>query len=75
MTRRYDALFGQTTPYMLSLHAAPTGLEDRWQFSAQFYPLMRAPGRIKYLASVEQATNAFTVDVMPESAAQALRTL
>lgn len=75
MTRRYDALFGQTTPYMLSLHAAPVGLEDRWQFSAQFYPLMRAPGRIKYLASVEQATNAFTVDVMPESAARALRAL
>jgi UDPglucose--hexose-1-phosphate uridylyltransferase len=75
ITRRYDALFGQTTPYMLSLHAAPIGLEDRWQFSAQFYPLMRAPGRIKYLASVEQSTGAFTVDVMPESAAQALRAL
>lgn len=75
ITRRYDALFGQTTPYMLSLHAAPVGLEDRWQFSAQFYPLMRAPGRIKYLASVEQSTGAFTVDVMPESAALALRVL
>lgn len=75
MTRRYDALFGETTPYMLSLHAAPIGYEDRWQFSAQFYPLMRAPGRIKYLASVEQSTGAFTVDVMPESAAQALRAL
>jgi len=25
MTRRYDALFGQVTPYMLSLHAAPKG--------------------------------------------------
>lgn len=75
MTRRYDALFGQATPYMLSLHAAPIGLEDHWQFSAQFYPLMRAPGRIKYLASVEQSTGAFTVDVMPESAARALRTL
>ena len=75
MTRRYDALFGQATPYMLSLHAAPVGLEDRWQFSAQFYPLMRAPGRIKYLASVEQSTGTFTVDVMPESAATALRAL
>lgn len=75
MTRRYDALFGEITPYMLSLHAAPVGCEDHWQFSAQFYPLMRAPGRIKYLASVEQSTNAFTVDVMPESAARALRAL
>lgn len=75
MTRRYDALFGETTPYMLSLHAAPVGLEAGWQFSAQFYPLMRAPGRIKYLASVEQSTGAFTVDVMPERAALALRSL
>jgi UDPglucose--hexose-1-phosphate uridylyltransferase len=75
MTRRYDALFGQVTPYMLSLHAAPKGLEDGWQFHAKFYPLMRSPGRIKYLASVEQSTGAFTVDVMPESAAKALRAL
>jgi len=75
MTRRYDALFGQVTPYMLSLHAAPKGLEADWQFHAKFYPLMRAPGRIKYLASVEQSTGAFTVDVMPERAAQELRAL
>lgn len=75
MTRRYDALFGQVTPYMLSLHAAPKGLEDGWQFHAKFYPLMRSPGRIKYLASVEQSTGAFTVDVMPERAAQELRAL
>ncbi len=75
MTRRYDALFGQVTPYMLSLHAAPIGLEADWQFHAKFYPLMRSPGRIKYLASVEQSTGAFTVDVMPESAAQELRAL
>ena len=75
MTRRYDALFGQVTPYMLSLHAAPIGLETDWQFHAKFYPLMRAPGRLKYLASVEQATGAFTVDVMPEQAAEALRAL
>ena len=75
MTRRYDALFGQATPYMLSLHAAPKGLEVDWQFHAKFYPLMRAPGRIKYLASVEQATGAFTVDIMPERAARELRAL
>jgi len=73
MTRRYDELFGQVTPYMLSLHAAPKGMEAGWQFHAKFYPLMRAPGRIKYLASVEQSTGAFTVDVMPAKAAQELR--
>lgn len=71
--RRYDALFGQSTPYMLSLHAAPLGEHETFHFTAQFYPLLRAPGRVKYLASVEQSTGTFTVDVMPEYAAGQLR--
>ena len=73
ITARYDALFGQATPYMLTLHAAPHGQDGTYQFTAQFYPLLRAPGRVKYLASVEQATGIFTVDIMPEAAAAALR--
>ncbi|MEO9968662.1 MAG: galactose-1-phosphate uridylyltransferase [Hyphomonadaceae bacterium] len=73
MTARYDAFFGTDTPYMLSLHAAPYGRDGRFQFSAQFYPLLRAPGRVKYLASVEQSTGIFTVDVLPEQTAKALR--
>jgi UDPglucose--hexose-1-phosphate uridylyltransferase len=73
ITARYDAFFGQTTPYMLSLHAAPYGKSDTFQFTAQFYPLLRAPGRLKYLAAVEQSTGIFTVDVMPEQTAQVLR--
>lgn len=75
ITRRYDAYFGQETAYMLSLHAAPIGAEGSYHFTAQFYPLLRAPGRVKYLAAVEQATGAFTVDVMPEMAAKTLRAL
>ena len=42
--RRYDAFFGRETPCMLSLHAAPYGRDGRFQFTAQFYPLLRAPG-------------------------------
>lgn len=71
--RRYDALFGRETPCMLSLHAAPYGRDGKFQFTAQFYPLLRAPDRVKYLASVEQATGVFTVDVMPSQAAAKLR--
>ena len=71
--RRYDAFFGRETPCMLSLHAAPYGRDGRFQFTAQFYPLLRAPDRVKYLASVEQATGVFTVDVMPNQAADSLR--
>ncbi|MEP1229536.1 MAG: galactose-1-phosphate uridylyltransferase [Litorimonas sp.] len=75
ITRRYDEYFQAPTSYMLSLHAAPRGANDTFHFTAQFYPLLRAPNRVKYLASVEQATGAFTVDVMPEMAAKTLRVL
>jgi len=75
MTRRYDEYFQRPTAYMLSLHAAPLRADDSFHFTAQFYPLLRAPSRVKYLASVEQATGTFTVDVMPEMAAKTLRSL
>jgi len=75
MTRRYDHYFQRETPYMLSLHAAPKSAQGKFHFTAQFYPLLRSPERVKYLASVEQATGAFTVDVMPEMAAKTLRAL
>lgn len=73
ISARYDAFFGTDTPYMMTLHAAPYGRDGLFQFSAQFYPLLRAPGRVKYLASVEQSTGIFTVDVMPETTAKTLR--
>ena len=75
MTRRYDVLFGAQTPYMFAIHAAPRGEETTYHMSAQFYPLLRAPGRLKYLASVEQHTGVMTVDVLPETAAAQLRAL
>jgi UDPglucose--hexose-1-phosphate uridylyltransferase len=73
VTRRYDAFFGRACPYMMSLHAAPRSGGAHFHFTAQFYPILRAPGRVKYLASVEQATNVFTVDIMPERTASELR--
>ena len=75
MTRRYDEFFQRPTAYMLSLQAAPADTFDSFHFTAQFYPLLRAPDRVKYLASVEQSTGVFTVDVMPEMAAKKLRAL
>ncbi|MEM0928981.1 MAG: galactose-1-phosphate uridylyltransferase [Pseudomonadota bacterium] len=73
LTRRYDALFERETAYMLTLHAAPKGHQDTYHFTAQFYPILRAPDRVKFLASVEQGTGVFTVDIMPERAADILR--
>ena len=75
ITRRYDEFFQRPTAYMLTLHAAPSGAENSFHFTAQFYPLLRGSNRVKYLASVEQATSVFTVDVMPEAASQTLRAL
>ena len=73
MTARYDALFGAPMPYMMSLNAAPRVNDGTYHFTVQYFPLMRSPGRVKYLAGVEQTTRVFTVDVMPETAAKALR--
>jgi len=36
---------------------------------------MRAKGKIKYLAAVEQSSGTFTVDVMPEVSSKVLRKL
>ncbi len=73
--RRYDQLFEQDMPYMMSIHAAPKETSGEFQFTVQFYPLMRSAGRLKYLAGIEQATGMFTVDVAPEAAARALRAI
>ncbi|WP_435418010.1 galactose-1-phosphate uridylyltransferase [Parerythrobacter aurantius] len=75
ITRRYDALFQRPAATMLALHAAPRRGSAGYHVTAQFYPLLRAPGRVKYLASVEQHTGVMTVDVMPEAAAADLREL
>ena len=73
ITRRYDAFFQQPAATMMAFHAAPRGGSANFHFTVQFYPLLRAPGRMKYLASVEQHSGTFTVDVMPEHAVTALR--
>lgn len=75
VTRRYDALFEGPAATMMAFHAAPDGGSSGYHFTVQFYPLLRAPGRVKYLASVEQHSGVFTVDVVPESAALAMRDL
>lgn len=73
--RKLDALFGEAMPYMMSFQAAPRGAEASFQFTVQFFPVLRAAERLKFLASVEQFTGVFTVDVVPEDAAQRLRAL
>ncbi len=69
---RLDALFRRPMPYVMAFHAAPKGVE-RFHFHVEFQPRMRARDRLKYLAGTELGAGAFTVDVLPEDAARALR--
>jgi UDPglucose--hexose-1-phosphate uridylyltransferase len=73
IVERYDRIFDQAMPYMMSFQAAPAETSGKFQFTVQFYPIMRAAGRLKYLAGVEQSTGIFTVDIDPVAAAKALR--
>lgn len=70
---RYDALFARSFPYVMVLHAAPKGEEAHFHFHVEFYPIMRGPDRLKYLAGTELGSGTFTADILPEDAAQALR--
>ncbi|BDI61704.1 galactose-1-phosphate uridylyltransferase [Qipengyuania nanhaisediminis] len=78
VTRRYDALFARPAATMMAIHAAPNPAIEAargFHFTVQFAPLLRAADRVKYLAAVEQHSGVFTVDVMPEAAAAALRSV
>jgi UDPglucose--hexose-1-phosphate uridylyltransferase len=73
LVRAYDALFGRPFPYIMALHAAPKGEEDRFHFHAEFYPPLRTADKLKYLAGTEQGAGTFVVDALPEDTARALR--
>lgn len=70
---RYDALFSRSLPYVMALHTAPKDEEARFCCHAEFYPFQRGRDRLKYLAGTELGAGVFTVDVLPEDAADALR--
>jgi UDPglucose--hexose-1-phosphate uridylyltransferase len=70
---RYDRLFGSPLPYILVLHAAPKGEEEFFHFHLEFYPALRAPDRLKYLAGTEVGAGTFTADLLPEEMAEQLR--
>jgi UDPglucose--hexose-1-phosphate uridylyltransferase len=71
--RKFDTLFKEPMPYVMWHSFAPRGYEDDWPYHIQFWPLQRGEGKMKFLASIEQITGAFLVDVMPEFAAKTFR--
>lgn len=72
---KYDRFFGRVCPYVMIVYAAPRGMQDFFPFHIQFYPLLRSPQKMKYIAGCELGAGSFLVDVLPESAAHSLRTV
>jgi UDPglucose--hexose-1-phosphate uridylyltransferase len=75
---RFDRLFGMPAPYISAWHQAPVReSQGRREFALhlELFTLMRAPGKLKYLAGAESAMGTFSSDVEPEAAASRLRLL
>lgn len=67
----YDALFGFPLPYIMAMHQFEA---EFTRFRIEFTPLHRSENKLKFLAGSETAMGAFIVDVLPEDAANRLRT-
>ena len=70
---RLDGLFDSTMPFCMWVSLPPKGAEEIWPFHIQFMPMQRTANSMKYLASVEQISQIFLSDVLPEDAAEKLR--
>ncbi len=72
----YDALFGFSLPYVMSMHQAPTD-DGSWlaisHLHLEFTPLHRTADRLKYIAGSELGAGAFVNDTVPEQTAARLR--
>lgn len=72
---KLDAVFDDVMPYTMSWQIAPRGYEDVFHFHCQFQPIQRGRNKLKFLASVEQFTGFFLLDLAPERAARILNGL
>ncbi len=73
VAKKYDTFFDRSCPYVMIVYAAPRGMENYFPFHIQFYPLLRAPNKLKFLAGIELGAGSFLVDILPETAAASLR--
>jgi UDPglucose--hexose-1-phosphate uridylyltransferase len=63
-------------PYIAGWHQAPVNEgRDDWRLSMQITSVLRAPGKLKYLAGSESGVGGWVTDVAPESVAARLREL
>jgi len=77
LTIRYDNLWRMSFPYVMALHNAPTdgGDSSGFHFHIQFYPPLRKPGLLKYLAGPEIGGGNFLSDTWPEDKALELKSV
>jgi UDPglucose--hexose-1-phosphate uridylyltransferase len=75
LVRGYDSLFEAPFPYVMVVHQAPTEAEHAGSghVHVEFYPPLRAAGKLKYLAGSEQGAGTFIADTVPEESAALLR--
>ncbi len=73
LVRGYDALFERPFPYVMAVHQAPTVADSGGHLHIEFYPPLRTPEKLKYLAGSEQGAGTFISDTVPEESAVALR--
>ncbi len=75
VTRGFDALWERPFPYVMAVHQAPTDAAHAGQghLHIEFYPPLRTPEKLKYLAGSEQGAGTFISDVLPEESAIELR--
>ena len=71
--QKLDAVMDGPMPYTLAWQIAPKGYEGTYHFHLTFQPLKRSKTKQKFLASVEQISGLFLVDLPPERAAAILR--
>ncbi len=72
--RKYDDLYDQVMPLMMSVRQAPLRQPDApYHLYLQFLPLQRSATKLKYLASIETAYGTFLADTAPEQMAENLR--
>ena len=72
---KFDGLWNRPFPYILAFHQAPTDGRPHPEahLHAEFYPALRMPTRLKYLAGSEVGAGVFTADTVPEEKARELR--
>lgn len=75
---KFDNLFQMSFPNITMLHNAPTENKQEYNdfhFHIEFYPPLRSPDKLKYLAGFESGGGNIINPIMPEDAAPQLRSI